>query len=168
MISYYSLGDSKSPQVSRALRSILADLNDAVVWMAFTFLVIFKSYSKSTIPLLTVPKASFTTGINVTFIFLNLFFNSLARSKYLSFFSLFQNGQQSPQFCKVSLFCWLSLGMFVWPRLGDTFVSQNPRAACVSHSPGQMLGCAFTICLNGQTLISCTISNGSPSPPCRV
>ena len=33
MASHWSLGDLKSPQVSRTLRSILAALNNAVVWM---------------------------------------------------------------------------------------------------------------------------------------
>ncbi len=33
MIFHLSLGDSKSPQVSRTLLSILADLSNAVVWM---------------------------------------------------------------------------------------------------------------------------------------
>ena len=31
--------------------------------------------------------------------------------------------------------CWLLQGLVVWPRLGDLFVSQNPRGICVSHSP---------------------------------
>ena len=46
-----------------------------------------KSSSPFNYPLVTVPKASITIGINVTFMF-HSFFNYLARSKYLSFFSL--------------------------------------------------------------------------------
>ena len=42
-----------------------------------------------------------------------------------------------------SLFCWLLLGLVVWPRLGDPVVSQNPKWVRVSHSPGQILGCAY-------------------------
>ena len=55
-------------------------------------------------------------------------------------------GQQSLQLCKFSLFCWLLYVLVVWTRLGDTFVSQNPRGVCVSHSPGQGQGSlrAFT------------------------
>ena len=30
---------------------------------------------------------------------------------------------------------WLSLGLVVWPRLGDLFVFQNLREFCASHSP---------------------------------
>ena len=53
----------------------------------------------------------------------------------------------------------------VWPRLGNPFVCQNPRRVCASHSPEQILGCAYTFCLHGQTSISCTVLNGSPFSP---
>ena len=36
MVFHWSLSDSKSPQVSRTLFSILAVLNNAVVWMVST------------------------------------------------------------------------------------------------------------------------------------
>ena len=62
----------------------------------------------------------------------------------------------------------LLLGLVFWPRLGDLFLSQNPRGVFESHSPGQILGCAYIICSYGQILISCTILNGSPCPPSRV
>ena len=42
---YWSLSDSKSPQVSRNLLSILADLNNAVVWIVSTRPLISKSPS---------------------------------------------------------------------------------------------------------------------------
>ena len=42
--------------------------------------------------------------------------------------------------------CWLSLGLVVWPRFGDPFVSQNPWVVCAYHSSGQIPGCAYTIC----------------------
>ena len=42
-----------------------------------------------------------------------------------SFFFLF--------FFFFSLFCWLSLGVVVCPRLGDPFVSQNPKDFYASH-----------------------------------
>ena len=106
------LSDSKSPQVFRTLLSILTDLNNAVVWTVSTHPVFFKSSSPCTNLLVTVPRVSITISIIVTFIF-HSFFTSLARSRYLSFFSLSFNstscplGQQSPQFCKFSLFCWL-------------------------------------------------------------
>ena len=72
---------------SRTLLSILADLNNAVVWMVSTHLLISKSSCPCTQPLVIVPSAQITNGITVTFMFLS-FFSSLARSRYLSLFSL--------------------------------------------------------------------------------
>ena len=87
MISHGSLSDSKSPQVSRTLLGILADLSNDVVWMVSTRPPISKSSSLFNNPLVTVPKARITIGIIVTFMF-HSFFNSLAKKKCLSFFSL--------------------------------------------------------------------------------
>ena len=86
MVFHWSLSDSKSPQVSRTLLSILAVLSTVIVWMVSTRPLISKSSSPFNNPLVTVPKAPITIGIIVTFMF-HSFFNSLARSRYLSFFS---------------------------------------------------------------------------------
>ena len=80
------LSDSKSPQVSRTLLSILAVLNNAVVWMVCTRPPTSKSSSLFSNPLVAVPNAPITIGIIVTCMF-HSFFNSLARSRYLSLFS---------------------------------------------------------------------------------
>ena len=99
----WSLSDSKSLQVSRTLLSILAIFNNAVVWMVCPRPPTSKSSSPFSNPLVTVPNAPITIGIIVTCIF-HRFFNSLARSRYLSLFShsfsfiLWQPGQQSQQF----------------------------------------------------------------------
>ena len=69
MVFHWSLIDSKSPQISRTLLSIPADLNNLVVWMASTPALISKSFSSFTNPLVTVPSASITIGITVTFMF---------------------------------------------------------------------------------------------------
>ena len=87
MVFHWSLSDSKSPQVSRTLLSILAVFNNAVVWMVSTQSLTSKSSRPFNNPLVTVPKAPITIGIIVTFMFHNFFFNSLARSRYLSLFS---------------------------------------------------------------------------------
>ena len=86
MVFHKSLSDSKSPQVSRTLLSILAVLNNAVVWMVSTRPPTSGSSSSFSNPLVTVPKAPITIGMIVTCMF-HGFFNSLARSRYLSFVS---------------------------------------------------------------------------------
>ena len=86
MVFHRSLSDSKSPQVSRTLLSILAVLNNAVVLIVSTRPPTSKSSSPFSNPLVTVPNAPITIGIIVTCMF-HSFFNSLARSRYLSFFS---------------------------------------------------------------------------------
>ena len=73
MIFHCSLSDSKFPQVSRTLLSILAVLNSVVLWMASTCPLISKSSSPFNNPLVTLPKAPITTGIIVTFIFHSFF-----------------------------------------------------------------------------------------------
>ena len=87
MVFHWSLSDSKSHHVSKTLLSILAVLNNAVVWMVCTPPPTSKSSSPFNNPLVTVPNAPITICKIVTFMF-HSFFNSLARSRYLSFFSL--------------------------------------------------------------------------------
>ena len=86
MVSHWSLSDCKFPQVFKILLSIPADLNNVVVWMVSTRPLI----SKFSIPflnsLVTAPRAPIIIGITVNFMF-HSFFYSLARSRYLSFFS---------------------------------------------------------------------------------
>ena len=84
---HWSLRDSKSLQVSRTHHSILAVLSNAVVWIVSTRPSTSKSSRPFNNPLVTVPNAPITIGTIVTFMF-HSFFNSLARSRYLSFFSL--------------------------------------------------------------------------------
>ena len=109
MVFHWSLSDRKSPQVSRTLLSILAVRNNAVAWIVSTRPPTFKSSSTFNNPLVTVQITPITIGLIVTFM-LHRSFNYLARSRYLSFFSLTlsfhilsvlfcgQPGQQSQQF----------------------------------------------------------------------
>ena len=87
MVLHWSLSNSKSPQVSMTRLRILAVLSNAVVWIVSTCLPISKSSRPFNNLLVSVPNAPITTGIIVTFMF-HSFFNSLARLRYLSFFSL--------------------------------------------------------------------------------
>ena len=69
MVFHWSLSDSKSPQVSKTLLSILSVLNNAVVWMVSTRPPTSKSPSPFNNPSVTVPKAPITISIIVTFMF---------------------------------------------------------------------------------------------------
>ena len=85
MAFHWRLSDSKSPLVSRTLLSILAVLNNAVVWMVSTRPPTSKSSRIFNNPLVTVPKAPITIDKIVTFIF-HSFFNSLAKSYYYYYY----------------------------------------------------------------------------------
>ena len=88
MVSHWILSYSQSPQVSRTLLSILADLNKDVVWMVCNRPVISKSSCPCIIPLVAVSSTPIAIGITVTFMFHSHFFISLASSWYLSLFLL--------------------------------------------------------------------------------
>ena len=88
MVSQRNLSNRKYLQVSRTLLSILADLNNPIVWMVSTRPII----SDSSIPLTKtfgiVPNESVTIGITVIFLFHSCF-SPLARSKELTLHSDF-------------------------------------------------------------------------------
>ena len=86
MVFHWNLSDRKSPQVSRTLLSILANLSNAVAWMAQACPTISNSFSSLTRHLGTVSSVPNIIAITITFIF-NNFFSSLGRSKQLSLFS---------------------------------------------------------------------------------
>ena len=104
----FSLG-SEWQQVSRTLLSILAFLNNVVVWMVSTCPPTSKSSSPFSNPLITVPKALITIGIIVT-----CMFHSLDEVLIL-LFTFFQFYTAS------SL---LFVGLVFWPRLGDPCVAE--------------------------------------------
>ena len=86
MVFHWSLSDSKSPQVSRTRLRIRAVLSNAVIWIVSTRPPTSKSSRPFNHPLVIVPKAPIRIGTIATFIF-HSFFNYLARSRYLFFFS---------------------------------------------------------------------------------
>ena len=142
--------------ISRTLLSSLTDFDNAVIWVVSTHPLISKSSSPRTNPLLTVRRAPITIVITITFMFHSFFLIPWqVPGTYLSFrfrsILLFgQPVQQRPHFGMFSFSYWLSLGLVVWPRLGNLFLSQNPRGVWASFSPGQILDCAYTISLYGQ------------------
>ena len=131
------MSDSKSPQISWTLVSILAVLNNVVV---STRHVISKSSSPCTNPLVTVPSATITVDITLTFMFLSFFVLRQGPSTCLSFYFLWLTlcgppGRQSPLngrfffffFFSIFLFCLNHHCFVFWLNLGDLLVSQNPR-----------------------------------------
>ena len=141
MIFHWSLSESKSPQVSRTLLSILAVLNNAVVWMVSTRPPTSKSSSPFSNPLVTVPNAPITIGIIVTCMF-HSFFSSLARSRYLSFFShsfcfiLWSAGTAKSTILQVLFFFFLIIiksGLLVGIRW-SVCILKSHRSLCESFS----------------------------------
>ena len=156
MSFHWSLSDSKSPLVSRILLSILADFNNAVVWMVSTRPLISQSFSRFNNPLLTVPRAPKTIGIIVTFMFHSFFFfNSIAESRYLSFsFTFFQFYSEVSQASKVYNFesspFFFLLNIIKSGLLAEINVSVCSKGVYMFHFLGQILGCTHTIFLYGQ------------------
>ena len=147
MVFHWSFCNRKSSQVSRTVLSILANLSNAVVWMVSTLPLISKSSCPFINPSVSVPRAPVIIGINIAFMF-HSFFNSQPRSRYFTFFSLSLNStpwSAGTQFARSLFCCWLSYSLVVWPRLGNPFLSQNSIAVSLSHFPGELLGCAYTI-----------------------
>ena len=105
-VIHWNLSDSKSPQVSRARLRILAVLSNAVVWIVSTRLPTSKSSRPFNNPLVIMPNAPITIGTIVTSMFYS-FFNSLARSRYLSFFSLsFNFTLRSTETANITIFIY--------------------------------------------------------------
>ena len=141
LVSHLSLSDSKSLQVSRTLLSILANRNNAVLWMVSTRPLISKSSSRCTNPLVTVPRTPTTTGITVTLMFHN-FFSFLARSRYSSFFSLSFNfpmwsagwaNSETRQVLSLFLLTITWSGRLVEIKW-SVYISKSLRILCVSSS----------------------------------
>ena len=141
MVFHRILSDSKSPQVSRTLLSILAVFNRAVVWMVSTRPPTSKSSRPLNNPLVTVPKAPITIGIIVTFTF-HSFFNSLARSRYLSLFShsfsfiLWSTGVAKSTIWLIFFFCFFFFFLLVIIKPG--LLVEIRWSVCMSKSHGSL------------------------------
>ena len=154
MVFHWSLSDSKSSQVSWTRLRILAVPSNAVIWIVSTRPPTSKSSWPINNPLVIVPKAPFTHGTIVPFMF-HSFFNSLSRSRYLSFFShsfrfilWYARTAKSIilQIFFFFFFYWLLLGLVFRLGLGDLCVCQSPIGVYAWHFLGQVMGCAYTIC----------------------
>ena len=149
MVFYWSLSDSKSPQVYRTLLSILTVLNNDIVWMVSTHPPTSKSFNPFNNPLVTVPKAPIMIGTIITFMF-HSFSNSLARFRYLSFFSLsFSFIQWSAETAKskiLQVFFFLLItirsGLLAEIRW-SIWMSKSQRSLCMSFSRTDIKLCIY-------------------------
>ena len=138
MVFHWNFSDKKSPHLCRILLVILADINNAVVWMVSTRPLISMASSTCTNSLMSVPRAPIITGIAVTFIF-HIFFSILlqARCTYPSFWFLStlhcgQPGQQSPRFSKFSIFVnYYNVPSFIRDEMTRLYF-KIPKEFCVS------------------------------------
>ena len=128
----------KSPGLSS---EILALLSTAIIWIDSTRLPTSKSSRSSNNHLVNVPRAPITIGAIVTFMFHN-FFHSLARSRYLSFFShsfrfiLWSAGTAKVDNLQILFFFLLiiirsDLLVEIW---WSVCMSKSHRSLCVSFS----------------------------------
>ena len=110
IVFHWILTDNKSPQITRTLVCILADLNNAVVFTVSTLPFFFKFTSPCTYPLVTVPWTPITIGTIVNFMFHYFFSIQYQGPGHYSFYRILsilicgQPGPKSPQFRKFSLF----------------------------------------------------------------
>ena len=118
MVFYWSLSESKSPQISRTPLSIQVVVSMVSVLPLISSLPnLFSRY------LGTVPKVSCTTGFTLTFMFHN-FFSSLPRSRYLQgfffyfLFTLWSTGMEKSIRWQVLFFLLVKIrsGFLVWIR----------------------------------------------------
>ena len=142
MVFHWRLSDSKSPQVSRTLLSILAVFNNAAVWIVSTQLLTSKSSSPFNNPLVTVPKAPITIDIIVTFMFHSFFQFSSKVGVLISFFTFFQFYSSVCRDSRVDNFAdFLFFLLLIIIRSGilaeirwSVFMSKYHRSLCVLFS----------------------------------
>ena len=139
MVFHWILSDRKSPQVSRALLSIPAILNNAVVWMVSTRPLTSKSSSTFNNPLVIVPKAPITIGIIVTFMFHSFFqfpFKVEVLILYsLSFsFILWSVGTVKSTICKFSVLLIIIRSCQLTEIKWSVCMSMSHRSLCVSFA----------------------------------
>ena len=138
---------SKSSQVSRTLLSILADFNNAVVWMVSTRPLISMFSILYTNPLVNVLSGQITIGITVTFM-VHSFFSPLARLRYLSLFSL-----------SFSFILWL-------PRTAKSIIRQILFFQLTITRSGRLAEIGWSVCVSKSHKILCVSFFGTDSRLC--
>ena len=165
MFSFWSLSDCKS--IFSILLSILADLNNTIVWMVSDPLIISMFPSPCINPLVTVPRAPITIGVIVTFMFHSFFFNSLLRLRYLSFFfTFFQYYSVVNRDCNVpNTASSLVFLLLIIIRSGNFPVFLS--SPLVLWSPLPIFSSTFDFPFNPTILILSWVGSSIPSVICR-
>ena len=134
MVFHWGLSDSKSPQVSRTLLSILAVLNNTVVWMVSTRPPTSKYSSPFNNSLVTVPKAPITIGIIVTFMF-HSFLQFLSKVEALILlFTFFQFSSVAKSTILQILFFFIIRSCLLAEIWWSVCMSNSHRSLCVAFS----------------------------------
>ena len=146
MVCHWSLSDRKSPQISRTLLGILADFNNAVVWMVTNSPLISNSSCPGINLLVTVPKALIIIAITVTFMFHGFFsIPKQGSGTYLSFRFLSTFFMVS----QFSFFSSLLLGLVIlllFARIQSTKISRT-RAIILANFNSTVLLIVLTLFL---------------------
>ena len=141
MVFHWSLSDSKSPQVSRTLLSILAVLNNAVVWMVSTRSPTSNSSRPFSNPLVTVPNVPITIGIIVTCMFHSFFQFPSKVEVLILLFTFFQIYSVVSRDSKVDYFASSLFFLLIIVKSGllagirrSVCMSKSHRSLCVAFS----------------------------------
>ena len=155
MVFHRRLSDTKPPQVSRTLLSILAVFNNAVVWMVSTRPPTSKSSRPFNNPLVTMPNAPITIGIIVTFM-IHSFFQFSSKVKVLislltffQFYSVVRRDSKVDNFADLLFFVdyyyyyyFTSWEFFTPALIDDIFTGKGvvpyPTPWCNSYQKGSL------------------------------
>ena len=156
MIFNRSLSKSKSPKVFRFLFSILADLNNAIVWMVSPHPLISKSTCPCTNPLVTLLNTLVRVVNTITFLFHSLFqffskvFVLASLFVFLQFYSLISR-KDKVHYSASSLFLLTIIksgrrAEIRWSVCIQKSFPHQKKNDVVSHFLGQSLGEALSVC----------------------
>ena len=151
MVFLWNLSDSKSPQVSRTLLSILAVRNNRVVWMDSTHPPTSKSSSPFSNRLVIFWNAPITIGIIVTCMFPS-FFNFRSKVEILillftffQFYSVVRRDSKVDNFANPLFFLLIIIGSGLLAGIRWSVYVKDSIGVYVYHFLWQVQGCAYII-----------------------
>ena len=140
MVFHWSLNDSNSPQDFTTFLSILAVLNNAVVWMVSTRPQTSKSSSPFNNPLVTIPNTPITIGMIVTFMFHSLFQFPckvevlILLFTFFQFYSVVSRDSKVHNFSSSFFFVDYHKVLFLAEIKWSIYMSKSHRNLCMSFS----------------------------------